>query len=104
MDEAQDEAQILSKLAPGSDDYVKHEKHVTDLKARHEAQRELAESEFAQQQARMTAERLEEIHEVVSALAKAKGLNYVVKVAPGPRHDSATQRCDGGPESLGRLC
>ena len=47
MSEAQEEAQMLAKLAPGSEDYKKHENRVTELKARHEAGREQAEREFA---------------------------------------------------------
>ncbi len=89
MDEAQQEAQLLSKETPGSDEYMRRQSRVTELKARHEAGREQAEQEFAQRQARTTADRLGEIRAVVTALAKAKGLNYVVKVSTGPRDDSA---------------
>jgi Skp family chaperone for outer membrane proteins len=87
MSEAQEEAQMLSKLAPGTEDYRKHENKVTQLKAQHEAGREQAEREFAQRQAQAMATLYNEIQEAVAAQAKAKGLTYVVKVSPGPRAD-----------------
>jgi RNA polymerase sigma factor (sigma-70 family) len=89
MTEAQEEARMLPKLVPGSADYKKHEDRITELKARHEAGREQSEHEFAQRQARMTANLLQEIQEVVADLAKAKGLNYVVKVSPGRQQNPA---------------
>jgi Skp family chaperone for outer membrane proteins len=89
MDDAQQVARMLSRATPGSDEYKRHENRVTELKARHEAGREQAEREFAQRQARTISEHYGEIHEVVAALAKAKGLNYVVKVSTGPRNNSA---------------
>jgi Skp family chaperone for outer membrane proteins len=88
MSEAQEEATMLSKLAPGTEDYRKHENKVTQLKAQHEAGREQAEREFAQRQAQAMATFYNEIQEAVAAQAKAKGLTYVVKVSPGPRADS----------------
>ena len=88
MSEAQEETQMLSKLAPGTEDYRKHENKVTQLKAQHEAGREQAEREFAQRQAQAMATLYNEIQEAVAAQAKAKGLTYVVKVSPGPRADS----------------
>jgi Skp family chaperone for outer membrane proteins len=86
--EAQEEAGMLSKLVPGSDDYKKHEIRVSELKARHEAGRDQAEREFARRQAKDIATVYQEVQETVAALAKAKGLTYVVKVSPGPRSDS----------------
>jgi RNA polymerase sigma factor (sigma-70 family) len=88
MTEAQLQGTLLSKLAPGSDDYKKCEQRIVELKAQNSAGREQAEREFAQRQARMTATVLDEIQEVVTTLAQAKGLDYVVKVSPGPQLDS----------------
>jgi RNA polymerase sigma factor (sigma-70 family) len=88
MSEAQEEAQMLSKFMPGSQDYQKRENRVTELKARHEARREQTEREFGERQARAMATLYNEIQEEVAALAKAKGLSYVVKVSPGPRANS----------------
>jgi Skp family chaperone for outer membrane proteins len=61
---------------------------MTELKARHEAGREQAEHEFARRQAETTATLYREVQETVAALAKARGLTYVVRVSPGPRPDS----------------
>jgi Skp family chaperone for outer membrane proteins len=84
MSEAQEEAQMLSKLAPGSDDYKKHENRVTELKARHEAGREQAEREFQQRQAEAMATLYKEIQEMVKKIAKWRNMNYVVKVSNQP--------------------
>ena len=84
MAEAQEEAQTLSKLAPQSEDYKRHENRVAELKARHEAGREQAEREFAQRQAESINTHYHEIQEAVATLAKAKGLTHVVKVSTDP--------------------
>ena len=84
MAEAQEEAQMLSKLAPGTEDYKKHENRVTELKARHEAGREQAEREFAQRQAEAMATLYKEIQEMVKKVAQWRKMNYVVKVSNQP--------------------
>jgi Skp family chaperone for outer membrane proteins len=84
MSEAQEEAQMLSKLAPGTEDYKKHENRVTELKARHEAGREQAEREFAQRQAEAMATLYKEIQEMVKKVAQWRKMNYVVKVSSQP--------------------
>ena len=84
MSEAQEEAQMLSKLAPGTEDYRKHENRVTQLKAQHEAGREQAEREFAMRQAEAMATLYKEIQEMVKMLAKERNMNYVVKVSSQP--------------------
>jgi Skp family chaperone for outer membrane proteins len=84
MSEAQEEAQMLSKLAPGTEDYKKHENRVTELKARHEAGREQAEREFAQRQAEAMATLYKEIQEMVKRVAQWRKMNYVVRVSNQP--------------------
>jgi Skp family chaperone for outer membrane proteins len=84
MSEAQEESQLLSKLAPGTEDYRKHENKVTQLKAQHEAGREQAEREFALRQAEAMATLYKEIQEMVKMLAKERNMNYVVKVSSQP--------------------
>jgi Skp family chaperone for outer membrane proteins len=84
MSEAQEEAQMLAKLAPGSDDYKKHENKVTELKARHEAGREQAEREFQQRQAEAMATLYKEIQEMVKKIAQWRKMTYVVKVSNQP--------------------
>ncbi len=61
MAEAQEEAQMLAKLTPGTEDFKKHENRVTELKARHEAGREQAEREFAQREAEAMATLYKEV-------------------------------------------
>ena len=84
MSEAQEEAQQLSKLAPGTADYKKHEDRVAELKARHEAGREQAEREFAQRQAEAMGTLYKEIQEMVKKIAQWRKMNYVVKVSNQP--------------------
>jgi len=82
--EAKETAKILSLLTPGSEDYKRRENRVTELKARYEALREQTERELAQREAEAAAALYTEIQETVAALAKAKGLTYVVKISPAP--------------------
>ena len=84
MSEAQEETQMLSKLAPGTEDYRKHENKVTQLKAQHEAGREQAEREFALRQAEAMATLYKEIQEMVKKVAQWRKMNYVVKVSSQP--------------------
>jgi len=84
MSEAQSEAEMLAKLAPGTEDYKKHENKVTELKARSEAGREQAEREFTQRQAEMMATLYKEVQAMVSKVAVWRKMNYIVKVSNQP--------------------
>jgi Skp family chaperone for outer membrane proteins len=84
LSEAQSEAEMLAKLAPGTDDYKKHENKVTELKARHEAGREQAEREFTQRQAEMMATLYKEVQAMVQKIAAWRKMNYVLKISNQP--------------------
>ncbi len=84
MSEAQQEAEMMQKFNPGSEDYKKHETRVTELKARHEAGREQAEREFALRQAESMATLYKEIQAMVARIAQWRRLNYVVKISNQP--------------------
>ena len=84
MSEAQQEAELMQKFNPGSEDYKKHETRVTELKARHEAGREQAEREFALRQAESMATLYKEIQAMVARIAQWRAMNYVVKVSNQP--------------------
>jgi outer membrane protein len=84
MSEAQSEAEMLAKLAPGTEDYKKHENKVTELKAKHEAGREQAEREFTQRQAEMMATLYKEVQTMVSRVAKWRKLTYILKISNQP--------------------
>jgi outer membrane protein len=84
MSEAQQEAELMQKFNPGSEDYKKHETRVTELKARHEAGREQAEREFALRQAESMATLYKEIQAMVARIAQWREMNYVVKVSNQP--------------------
>ncbi len=81
MSEAQEEAQMLTKLTPGTDDFKKHEDRVTELKARHEAGREQAQREFALREAENVATIYKEVQAMVARVAVWHNMNYIVKVS-----------------------
>lgn len=82
--EAQQEAEMLAKLTPGSEDFKKHENRVTELKARYEAGRESAERDFAAREAEAMATLYKEIQLMVARIAKWKKMTYIVKVSNQP--------------------
>ena len=84
MAEAQQEAETLAKLTPGSDDSKKHEDRITQLKAQLEAGREQAEREFTLREAEMIATLYNEIQTMVGRIAKYRGFAYVVRVSNDP--------------------
>jgi len=84
MSEAQEEAQMLQKLTPGTEDFTKHENRVTELKARHEAGREQAQREFALRDAENVATIYKEVQAMVVRIAKWRKMNYVFKISSQP--------------------
>jgi Skp family chaperone for outer membrane proteins len=82
--EAQQEQEMLAKMAPGSPDAKKHEERITALKAQHQAGMESAEREFALKEAQALATLYQEIQAMVSRVARARGMTYVVKVSNEP--------------------
>ena len=84
MTEAQQESELLAKMTPGSPDFKKHEDRITELKAKYEAEREQAEREFSMREAEMLATLYKEIQSMVSRVAEAKALTYVMRVSSDP--------------------
>jgi len=82
--EAQQEIELLAKLAPGSEDFRSHERRKGELVARFEIERKNAEEEFSRYETRFMASLYKEIQEVTTTVAQAKGLTYVVKISPLP--------------------
>lgn len=82
--EAQQEAELLQKMTPGSPDFKKHEDKITQFKAQMEAGREQAQREFSARESEMMATLYKEIQDMVAAFAKHKGMNYVMKVSNEP--------------------
>jgi Skp family chaperone for outer membrane proteins len=81
LSEAQEEAQMLTKLTNGTEDYRKHENRVTELKARHEALREQAQREFELRSAESMATFYKEIQAMVARVAAWRKLNYILRVS-----------------------
>jgi outer membrane protein len=79
MQLAQQEAEMLQKMTPGSEDYRAHEKKAMEYKASYETQRELAQTE-----AEMFATMYKEVQMLVASVAKWRGMNYVVRVSNRP--------------------
>src|SRR5262249_55333654 len=84
MAEAQEEAQLMSKLTPGTEDFTKPENRVTELKAKHEAGREQAQREFALRDAENVATIYKEVQAMVTRIAKWRKMNYVFKISNQP--------------------
>jgi outer membrane protein len=82
--EARNEAEMMSKMTPGTEDYRKRENHITELKARMEAGREQAEREFTLKNAEMVATWYKEIQAMVARVAQWRGMTYVVQVSSAP--------------------
>ncbi len=82
--EAGQEAEILAKLTPGTEDFKKHENKVTELKARFEAGREQAERDFAGREAEAMATLYKEVQAMVARVAQWRKMTYVVKVSNQP--------------------
>lgn len=78
------EAEMLGKLAPGSDDFKKRENHITELKAKMEAGREQAEREFSAREAESMATLYKEIQVMVQKIAETRRFNYIVRVSNQP--------------------
>jgi Skp family chaperone for outer membrane proteins len=84
MQDAQQEAEMLQKLTPGTGDYRTRENRVTELKAKYEASRELAQRELSGTEAEMFASMYKEVQAMVAGVAKWRGLTYIVKVSNRP--------------------
>jgi outer membrane protein len=82
--EAQQEAEILAKMTPGTEDFKKHENRVTQLKAQFEAGRELAERDFASREAEAMATLYKEVQAMVARIAQWRKMTYIVKVSNQP--------------------
>jgi Skp family chaperone for outer membrane proteins len=84
MQDAQQEQEMLQKMTPGTSDYRTHENRVTELKAKYEANRELAQRELSGTEAEMMATMYKEVQAMVSHIARWRGMTYIVKVSNRP--------------------
>src|SRR5262249_4524200 len=73
--------EMLAKLQPGTPDYKKMEKTVSEIKARLQVAQEQGNSDFAQKEADSLAMLYKDIQHMVSLVAKQRGLSYVVRVS-----------------------
>ena len=78
--EGEEETQMLAKLTPGTEDFKKHENHVTELKARLAAGREQAQREFQLRESENVATIYKEVQMMVTAIAQWRKMNYVIRV------------------------
>jgi len=84
LTEAQSESEVLAKLTPGSIDFKKHEDRITQLKAKHDAERETAQRDFTLREAEMYATIYKEVQDMVARIAQYRGMSYVVRVSNDP--------------------
>jgi RNA polymerase sigma factor (sigma-70 family) len=82
--EAEQEAELMGNFAPGGENYKRHENKVTQLKAQHEAGRELAERDFALKQASSNAMLYKEVEAMVARVAAFRKLKHIVDVSNQP--------------------
>jgi outer membrane protein len=82
--QAQQKAEMLQKMTPGSPDAKKIEDEITSYKAQMEAGREQAQRDFSLRESEMMATLYKEIQDWVGAIAKHRGMNYVLKVSNDP--------------------
>jgi outer membrane protein len=82
--DARQEAEMMQKLTPGTEDYRKRENRITQLKAQMEAGREQAEREFTLKQAETMATLYKEVQAMVARVAVWRKMNYVVQVSNAP--------------------
>jgi len=82
--EARQEAEMMAKLTPGTEDFRKRENKLTELKAKFEAGKEQAEREFQLREAESWATLYKEVQTMVSRVAQWRGMNYIVRVSNQP--------------------
>jgi len=80
----------VQRVAPDSSDFALLEGQLVSLKKQHETERDAVEKEYARRQTSTMAALYEEIQRTTASVAKAKGMNYVVKVEPGLKPDSGS--------------
>ena len=78
----------LEQLASGSPDFVALEGRITVLKNQYQTERDALAREADRRQARTTAAFYQEVQDVITSVAKSRGMSFVVKVSPGPQPDS----------------
>jgi outer membrane protein len=81
-------ASRTGRLQPGGDDEHTREEQLKATRRKFEVQREIFERDFTQRQARESAGVLEDIQEVIAEVARARGMDYIVKVSPEPQPDA----------------
>ncbi len=78
----------MQRLVPGSRDFLDLEGQIAVVNRQWQTERETSQREATQRQAQTAAALYKEVRNVITLVAKAKGLSYVVKVSPGFPLDS----------------
>jgi outer membrane protein len=74
----------MEGFAPGSPDFKLRESKLTELKAKLQAEQEKAQREFDAKEAEILSTFYREAQQMVAAVAKKLGMNFVVKVSNEP--------------------
>jgi outer membrane protein len=74
----------MESLQPGSPDFKNHDSKLTEYRAKLNASREQAQTEFAQKEAEALATIYKEIQAMVEAVAKHNHMTYVVRISNEP--------------------
>jgi outer membrane protein len=82
--EAKGQSEMLTKLAQGSPDAKKIEEKMTQLQAQFEAGRAQAQRDFERKDAELLATMYNDIQTMAAAVAKQRGMTFVVKYSATP--------------------
>jgi Skp family chaperone for outer membrane proteins len=84
MNDAKSTAEKMSQMKPGTPDYQQLSNKVTEMKARIEATREQVQQEFTLKESEALAGIYNDIRLMTAAVARKKGLTYIVKISDEP--------------------
>ena len=84
MTEAKATADKMVQMKPGTPDYQQLSNKVTEMKARIEASREQVQQEFTLKESEALAVIYNDIRLMTAAVARKKGMTYIVKISDEP--------------------
>ena len=84
MTEAKTAADKMTQMKPGTPDYQQLSNKVTEMKARIEATREQVQQEFTLKESEALASIYTDIQKMTAAVARKKGMTYIVKISEEP--------------------
>ncbi|HEX8200008.1 MAG TPA: OmpH family outer membrane protein, partial [Isosphaeraceae bacterium] len=84
MSEGKNAADKMAQMKPGTPDYQQLNNKVTEMKAKLEASREQVQQEFTLKESEALAVIYNDIRLMTAAVARKKGMTYIVKISDEP--------------------